>query len=514
MVCLAALAIGNGCGEKPVATVPPSPSAPAQPIAPAPAPEKKSIKVIPAKPKADAPPTTANNARPGTPQLEAPKRTPGRQTQGTLADLVEAGKPQGPKNEFGDILTPLPQHDEAKLAAAGIRKLASKHLILFTDLMVAPETEELPAVFDAAIPQWSAYFGIDPKRTAEWKLVGYLIGDKARFQGAGLMPDDLPPFLNGYQRGSEFWMYERPSGYMHRYLLVHEGTHGFMYQFLGGAGPPWYTEGTAELFGTHDWKEGKLQTRVMPASKEASPYWGRIKLIREDYTADRGLHLVEVMKIDQHAFLKNEPYAWSWAACYFLDQHPKTQGPFRALKSRAADRTTDFSRSLYDSIKADWPAIQEDWQVFIAHLDYGYDFSQALIIRKPSEALPSVGATVKIPASAFWQSSGYRLEAGRKYRVTAKGRYEIANDPQPWPCEPGGVTLRYYRGQPLGKLLGAITDSDPVPTVSPLVHPLPIGLAMDVTPTASGALYFGVNEFPADLADNRGELEIRIEPAP
>jgi hypothetical protein len=344
--------------------------------------------------------------------------------------------------------------------------------------------------------------------------VGYLVGNKERFQGAGLMPDDLPPFLNGYQRGSEFWMYERPSGYMHRYLLIHEGTHGFMFQFLGGAGPPWYLEGTAEMFGTHEWSGGELQTRVVPATKDASPYWGRIKLIREEYVADRGLHLVDVMKVDQHAFLKNEPYAWSWAACYFLDQHPQTQAAFRELKERAADRTTEFSKSLYERIKANWPAIQEDWQVFVSHLDYGYDLSRALVVRKPGDPLPADGATVKLSANAFWQSTGYRLDAGKTYRVTAKGRYEIASEPQTWTCEPGGITLHYYRGQPIGGLLGAVTDSEPVPAISPLVQPTAIGLAAEFTPIATGTLYLGINEFPTNLSDNRGELEIRIAPSP
>jgi hypothetical protein len=52
----------------------------------------------------------------------------------------------------------------------------------------------------------------------------------------------------------------------------------------------------------------------MPLSRDEVPYWGRIKIIKDDVAADRGLSLVDVMKYDAHAHLKVEAYAWCWAA--------------------------------------------------------------------------------------------------------------------------------------------------------------------------------------------------------
>ena len=79
----------------------------------------------------------------------------------------------------------LPQIDEERVAAAGIRKITGRHLTLYTDLPEAPAIEELPQVFDAAIPQWSEYFGVDAATSESWQQVGYLMQDKARFVTAG-----------------------------------------------------------------------------------------------------------------------------------------------------------------------------------------------------------------------------------------------------------------------------------------------------------------------------------------
>ena len=46
-----------------------------------------------------------------------------------------------------------------KSVRAGIRKLEGKHITLYTDLPAAREVDELPRVFDAAVPLWCDYFG-------------------------------------------------------------------------------------------------------------------------------------------------------------------------------------------------------------------------------------------------------------------------------------------------------------------------------------------------------------------
>ena len=82
--------------------------------------------------------------------------------------------------------------DDARAAAAGIRKLSGKRLTLYTDLS-GPEIDRLPAIFDQAFPQWRRYFGVKEK-SADWHIIGVLMKSKTPFAAAGLLPDDLPPF--------------------------------------------------------------------------------------------------------------------------------------------------------------------------------------------------------------------------------------------------------------------------------------------------------------------------------
>lgn len=401
----------------------------------------------------------------------------------------------------------------ARLAAAGIRVLTGRHLILYTDVAADPAVDELPGVFDAAVPQWCEYFGIPPDQVGGWRMSGCLMRQSARFSGVGLLPADLPPFLHGYQRGDQLWWNEQPTEYYRRHLLLHEGTHAFMKRWLGGAGPPWYMEGTAELLGTHRWQHGQLELGVFPATKEDTPGWGRIKIVRDELAAGRGMLLTRIMGYDQRAHLRNEPYGWCWAATAFLDRHPATQAAFRELRNQVADDSLDFSRRFVERLAPAWSAVQHDWQLFVLELDYGYDVPRMAIDARPVRDVPADGALVRVAADRGWQSSGLRLEAGRTYRITASGRYQVHHLPEPWWCEPGGVTIRYVSGRPLGMLLAAVRDEQQArPGLSPLAAPQPIGLDHAWQIPEGGTLYLKINDSPSGLADNAGQLTVRVVP--
>jgi hypothetical protein len=110
-----------------------------------------------------------------------------------------------------------------------------------------------------------------------------------------------------------------------------------------------------------------------------------------------------------------------------------------------------------------------------------------------------------------WQSTGFQLEAGKKYRITATGRYVLASSPKPMPCEAGGVTIHYCRGNPLGMLMGGVADLEgESPLITPLVMPQPIGLEGEIEPAAGGTLYLKINEPASGLAANSGTLNVMI----
>jgi hypothetical protein len=403
----------------------------------------------------------------------------------------------------------LPEIDEQRVAAAGIRKIAGKHVTLYTDLP-AGEVDELPAVFDAAVPLWCNYFGVRAADVTDWKAVGFVMRDKERFVGTGLYLESLPPFPNGYSTDGRLWIYDQPSAYYRRHLLLHEGTHLFMYRWLGGAGPPWYMEGLAELLGTHRWEEGKLTLGIMPRGKEEVPYWGRVKIVRDEYAAGRGLSLTDIMNYDNNAHLKQEPYGWCWAATAFLDGHPLTQRAFRELQGDLDLGREEFSRRFRQRVKDHWPAISEEWQLFVVQCDYGYDFARSAVVRRPAVDLPPSGAKVTVASDRGWQSTGFKLEAGKSYSISVTGRYTVAGGDKPWPCEAGGVTIRYHNGRPLGMLLGAVGNEGGKATMTPLASPEAIGLATRLKPEKSGTLYLSINEASSGLADNRGTLTVEI----
>ena len=410
--------------------------------------------------------------------------------------------------------------DERRAESAGIRKLTSKHLVLFTDAPSTPAINRLPAEFDQAVAQWAAYFGIDPAKTANWQPRAFLVADGRRFAALGLLPAGREEFENGITIGSQMWLRDQPTDYYRRHLLLHEGTHAFMTEFLGGGGPGWYMEGMAELLGTHhvDPKTGELTLNTMPKSRDEVPMLGRIKLIHDARAAGRPLSLPAVMQLDGSQQLGVEAYAWCWAAAKLLDSHPRYRDRFRQL--RASVKDPDFNNIVRKKFQNDWADLNAEWEAYIAALDYGFDYDRMAIDFK-SHAQLNAGREylVSVAADRGWQSSGVKLEAGKTYEITATGRYQIAADhadgaAKPWLCEPGGVTIDYHDGKPLGVLLGAVDSRDkPTTGANPtFANPVVIGLRATIKPAASGTLYLRVNDSAASLSDNQGSLNVVVRP--
>jgi len=415
-----------------------------------------------------------------------------------------------PADSAARFIPDLPRRviDDAKAGAVGIRKLASKRLTLYTDLLSTPEVDELPGMFDQAFPQWCEYFGIDAAKYPAWRMTGFLMKDKDRFRRTGLLPGDLPPFPNGFARNDELWLYEQTDDYYRRHLLLHEGTHGLMNTILGGCGPPWYMEGIAELLATHRWAEGQLTLGWVPPSRQHAPGWGRVRMIRDAVAEGRAMSLRGVIEYPPQAHRQNEPYAWCWAAALLMDRHPRYQQRFRQLKRIVL--THDFNRRFFAAMGDDWNRLCEEWRLMVADLEYGYDVARTAVDFTPGRPLPDGGTTLTVAADRGWQNTGLRLEAGTSYRLRASGRYQVDDEPQTWWCEPGGVSIRYYHGRPLGMLLAAIRPERPAPGSTPLLESTAVGLGTRLTPRQTGTLYLKINDSAGELDDNVGELRVEV----
>jgi hypothetical protein len=396
-------------------------------------------------------------------------------------------------------------------APAGVRQLTSQHLTLYTDVPASPEVDSLPAQFDAAFPQWCAYFSVDNQQHADWHVRAYLMKSRERFEAAGLLPADLPNFFNGYARRDQIWLRDQTSDYYRRHLLLHEGTHSFTLSMLGGMGPPWYAEGVAELLATHRLQDGKPVLNSFPRDRADVPKLGRIEFVQTGYAARRAASLARILSSENQGLRENEWYGWCWAAAALLDGDPRYQTRFRELIKLVAEPDDRFHQEVLKIFADDWPRLNEEWQLFIANLDYGYDFQKMEVAFTVGTPLPASGHTVSVAADRSWQSSGVQVEAGQKYRLRASGRYQVATEPRAWWCEPNGVTLRYYHGQPLGILLAAVrADDSDGRGPSGLLKPMVVGLDTTLEVRQPGTLYLRVNDSAGSLSDNFGSLNVEI----
>jgi hypothetical protein len=432
---------------------------------------------------------------------------------GTICCLAPPGDLHGIEisGEQHKVVERNPEFEE-RLAKLGIRTLRGKHLVLLTDLPVAADIDRLADLFDLAVPQWAAYFNIPRTKWADWQMTGYLMSDPERFRICGLFPDrELPAFKSGFSRGNELWMFKQQSDYYCRHLLFHEGVHGFMSAFFPTLSPPWHAEGMAELLATHRWGNGRLTVAYFPRDKMEVPMLGRIRIVKDQVAGGRILPLESVLSYGAQAHRDNAAYGWCWAVAAFLDGHPSYRDRFRQLNQKQTG--SKMSEAVRKTFAEDWDRLSEEWLIFVTGIEHGHDLSSSAIQYREGKTLPPEGVRLTLAANRGWQSSGVLLEAGQSYQIRAAGRYELQRDAngKSWWCEPGGITLRYVHGQPLGILLGAVRPGGTPPAGSrSLIAPQPVGLEKRWAPGQSGTLYLRINDVTSGLADNQGQLDVVI----
>lgn len=415
--------------------------------------------------------------------------------------------------------------DLTRLDETGIRRLEGRHLVLYTDLPPGERVDGLPELFDQMVPRLCDFFELDPRNYESFRLEGFLIDDFDKFGRIGATRQ-VPNLRNGYALRCRIWLRNQSSDYYLRHLLLHEGVHAFMGYAFGAWGPPWYREGTAELLATHRWEKDRLTPALFPKDRKELSRWGRIEYVQNDLQKGRRRTFRDIVNLGPEDYDENEAYAWSWAFAAFCENRPRYRAAFRKTAwkltgehSEPADRflkllVEDEPRS---SEQAVLDRLEDDWADYLANLDYGYDFERTEREEDtPGRPVPAEGAKhVSVRADRGWQNSGFRLERGKSYRITAQGRFRLADNPVPWWSESDGVTIRYHRGLPIGTLLGTIRAEDRAdrerdePGIG-FFRPKRIGSESSWSPPVSGTLYFRINDFASELADNAGHVTIEI----
>lgn len=403
---------------------------------------------------------------------------------------------------------------------AGLQVFESRHLTLLTDRPRRDDDglEELPAVFDQAFATWCRHYGLDPARHDAWRAVGCLMVDRERFRAAGLLPPDgvLPEFENGFCAADRFWLVDQSNPDYRRHLLLHEGVHAFTLTLRTADTPPWYTEGIAEYLATHRLdRDGAAAPRFvptpMPRRHADTEQLGRIERLRQLYAAGQAPSLAAVFETAPQAHRSLDAYAGSWAAVAFLAGHPAYREAFATTERLPLDR--DFTSRLRAAPGWDDGAAGRDFAAFVADLDYGYDFDRMAIDWSPGTPLIAPH-TVRVAGDRGWQNSGCSVEQGKHISFTASGRVTVG---QASACRlqsaPDGITLRWYRGRPIGRLLVA-QWVEPDDGGSPSFRILAEGSSGTITAAATGPLYLKLSESPGEIADNSGEFTVTLEPTP
>ena len=433
-----------------------------------------------------------------------------------------------------------PDINELRLRTAGIHRYDGQHVVLLSDL--PPEkVKDLPGMIDQLFLALETYFGELPEATdgSDFQVTGHLIGDKERFQAAGLMPMEGFTFKHGRHWNYQFWMMDQDTDYYQRHLAFHEFTHCFMTCESGmlDIPPLWYIEGMAEFFATHR-RDHPLEPSlpqaanasaltgrsltfgVLPDRFEGFEGWGRISELRRTFELPRAIAAVSgefrAMKIpslsdvmtDHPNIVQNDlNYALSWALCWFLESHPEYQKQFPALRGiRTRNEFLTESRAIIDQLQ---PRIAVDWVLFVESLREGFDSERSFPTHREqsdsaSTSADSVAESLMLQADREWQETGWRLKQGNVLTLTCSGRYVVNETAKPWISEPQGVSIDYVHGLPLGQVTAILVAEDG----SYLSDRISVGTGTTVTAPRDVTVWMQINDSSADRHNNSGHAEV------
>jgi hypothetical protein len=409
----------------------------------------------------------------------------------------------------------------AQAERAGLRVLSSRHLILVTDRppRKADGLHELPGIFDEAFAVWCRHYKLDPDDHADWQALGCLVVDRDRFRAAGLLPDEVPDFTNGYCWFHRFWLADQSNPDYRRHLLLHEGVHAFTTTLLKLNTPTWYTEGIAEFLATHRLvaPAPRFQLTPIPAAASDVEQLGRIETIARLRAAGSVPSLDEVFQLRPTLHGTITSYASAWAAVAFLAGHPR----YAKALATAERGPLDASFTTRLSSVPQWhpAAARRDFDAFTADVDYGYDFDRMVIDWSPGKPMEAI--TTKLPLSFSvrpdhgWQNTGWRLRAGRQYQLRASGRCVVGtvdglDGPTVLESEADGVSIDWYRGRPIGRLLAAQWNATPTDSNRAAFKILGEGTTITLTATQDGPLFLQINLQPGNRMKAHEALTVSL----
>ena len=104
------------------------------------------------------------------------------------------------------------------------------------------------------------------------------------------------------------------------------------------------------------------------------------------------------------------------------------------------------------------------------------------------------------------------VEAGTRFRIDASGEVVLAQEPKPWIANADGITLRYHRGRPLGRLLATILPAQSDRSGTSGALPVKsVGERIEWVAEETGWLMLRGGHDRSELADNEGEFVVVVD---
>ncbi|HHH28472.1 MAG TPA: hypothetical protein ENK57_09020, partial [Polyangiaceae bacterium] len=378
------------------------------------------------------------------------------------AGAVDAGLADAAAQDGGTPAMPASCYDGAvdvtDLGAARIARTPHYEVEAVAD---ADRTERFARMLEAAWREYAAYFGSEPDLGGDRLRVRFF-ADRAAFEAAltadGVVTDGGP---GGYFEPSNrtAYLFDQPTRYFTRTLLLHEGAHQFHFltRTASGALPFWYGEGVAEALSRHDW-DGRC------VRLDAAPL-----ITQEDTPAD-ALRRLEAGGVSIGGILDGSTPATrslAWALFRYF-QHSSAGALSRGFRAfRAAVDRGDDVRAAFAAELGDPASYDAGWLGFIrgeqepltptflewTHIGPGAieGESEFFSVAPIKTDLNRFETRFEVPSGAGWSGgvvlgfeSATRFEAlvvrdtGRLQRFDANGS-AIWNDVGPAPAAVGGA---------------------------------------------------------------------------
>jgi len=427
----------------------------------------------------------------------------------------------------------------ASPAHAELAVLPGKYVSLHTNVPQSKEILALPAFLDLALVEQAKILVPDmTQRTAllnrlatQEKIRAVLLDNKEppaevlkQLAKHGYTPKD---FTDGFAVRGNYWVRRQPLFRFMQGIFLHEQVHAIMQRTYGHSGPVWYSEALAESLSRFRFSADgkKLLLGGMPYSKKEIPGFSRIKNLQRIVKERPTIALDDVFRVEMAdvperkaepslgnalVLSQEDAYPLYWALGMLLSCDPNYANAFfsAATEVNKPDFTIRFRKALGEKL----PLARMQWFAFVAAIDYGYDFTSEQFAPAKQKRPTEQGTFFTLDAASGWTNSGVSIRAGQTKQIFARGRFQIAK-PQGvvWEAEPNGITLRYFRGRPLGELLVAVGPPDGTTgKKNPFLKVSPAGKKGSITSQQDGVLYFRLNDSPAQLGDNAGSVEVFV----